>query len=58
MITIWEQCEDFDNSELPADQHQEQIEDSIRSYNEEHGTNYDPYKTYIQYLRKKSLTTY
>lgn len=56
MITIWEELEDHDNSELDLSEWLEQMEDAVRSYNEENSTSYDPRKTVQQYINRQKDT--
>lgn len=48
-MTLFEFMEDFDNAELSEYDRREQLEDSVRDYNEMYGTNHDPSKAYARY---------
>lgn len=56
MITIWEELEDHDNSDLELSDWLEQMEDTVRSYNEANSTTYDPRKTVQQYINRQKDT--
>lgn len=44
----------FDDDEAPDGAWQAMIEDGVRQYNEEYGTNYDPFETWLAYVNQKS----
>lgn len=46
---LYEAMEDFDNVELDAYEHDEQLMDAVVSFNEREGTVYDKYKELIRY---------
>lgn len=49
---LYKFMEDFDNSELPLQAWQEQLEDAVVSFNEEYETNYDPRDSFIEYVNR------
>ena len=48
-IYLW--LEDFDNSELPEYDREEQLREAVVDYNETYGTNYTPMSMVRRYLR-------
>lgn len=52
-LTIWLWLEDHDNADLNHGDWLEQLEEAVRTYNQEYGTSYDPKKTTYQYINRK-----
>ena len=50
---LYETMEDHDNWDLPTEERKEQLEDAVRNFNEEHGTNYNPEFSYLKYERER-----
>lgn len=54
-ISVFEWMEDFDNAELDPIERQEQLEYSVKCYNEKFGTKHDPNAMFMQYEIKRNL---
>ena len=52
-MTLFEYMEDFDNWELSTQERMEQLIDAIVTYNEEHGTNFNPDREFFNYERQR-----
>jgi hypothetical protein len=52
-ITVYAYMEDFDNSELPMYEWQQQLESAVIEYNDNYLTNFNPGETFLEYCRKK-----
>lgn len=48
-LYLW--MEDFDNAELSESDRKDQLEEAVRVYNSEHGTDYSPRASVIAYER-------
>jgi len=46
-LFLW--IEDHDNMELPADERVEQMEDAVRTFNQDNGTLHDPVSSILAY---------
>jgi len=57
-LTVFQFIEDFDNAELDHDDWMEQLEDAVRTYNEEYQTNHDPRKTVNRYINQIKSQNY
>lgn len=53
MLTVYEFMEDNDNAELSYEEWEEQLEEAVAIYNEEHGTNFHPKRTFLKYVHDK-----
>lgn len=52
--TVYEfmaRCDQGDS--LPFDEWRESLEEAVRVYNEEHGTNFDPHETFLSYVNRE-----
>ena len=46
---LYEAMEDHDNWGLSTKERKDQLEDAVRNFNEEYGTNYNPEFSYLKY---------
>jgi len=42
-----------DDSDLPQGAWQAMLEDAVEAYNNQHGTNFDPYDMFMEYIQWK-----
>lgn len=49
---LFDYMELFDDPEAPDGAWQAMLEDAVRQYNEEHGTSYDPYESWLAYTQR------
>jgi hypothetical protein len=52
-ITVYAYMEDFDNSELPMYEWQQQLEDAVIEYNDNYLTRHNPHLTFLEYCAQK-----
>lgn len=52
-LTVYQHLEDFDNSELSPSERISQLEDAVRTFNEENNTGFDPARTVRIYLGRQ-----